>query len=534
MTFGVVILAHRDLHRVAELVSFLCDQNVPVALHIDRTTDVPMHLQQAFETLDGLTLLPRRRCRWGGWSLVEATFDGTRHLLDRHKHVDHVALLSGSCVPVRPIEDLRAFLRAKPNHDFIQSVRADAADWVVDGLQEERFHYRFPVSFRSQRRLFDLLTRIQKRLPRAWARRVPAGLSPCLGSQWWCLSRRTLRAIQSDPQLPEYKRYFRGTWVPDESFFQTLARKHSRQIEARSLTWSPFDRTGRPVTLYNDHLMALHRIEPELFFARKIWPGADAIYDHCLSGARSSRHSDGQALSRIAERARSPKAPICPGVPARKTSPGEGPYLVLYGVDMLFPGLGHAIEKFELGPWLGPQFEKRRGPAIRTAGGLSASVAIARVNPAAYLSNLLRGQTGRPVLVLRPGAPHEAMSAIAQDPNAHVIAVSGAWTIPLHRDPARSEPAFATNQRAEIGLLAAIRTDQCRAKIHHWSLDAALGDPDAVLMQIGLPAGALACADVGHLPAYVTQMRDAGLNPAMAVRADVSDRGGHRTDLAAE
>ena len=47
-----------------------------------------------------------------------------------------------------------------------------------------------------------------------------------MGSQWWCLTRATLRAILRDPDRPALARYFRGVWIPDESYFQTLARRH--------------------------------------------------------------------------------------------------------------------------------------------------------------------------------------------------------------------------------------------------------------------------------------------------------------------
>ncbi len=118
--------------------------------------------------------------------------------------------------------------------------------------------------------VFDGYTRLQRL---GVKRHIPLGLVPHLGSQWWCLTRRTLSAILNDPNRPIYDRYFRRVWIPDESYFQTLARLHSTQIESRPLTLAKFDHEGMPHVFYDDHLQLLRR--SECFVARKIWPGGD-------------------------------------------------------------------------------------------------------------------------------------------------------------------------------------------------------------------------------------------------------------------
>ena len=116
---------------------------------------------------------------------------------------------------------------------------------------------------------------------------MPAGLVPHLGSQWWCLTRATLSAILDDPKRAEFDRYFRRVWIPDESYFQTLARRHSRQVESRSLTLSKFDDQGKPYIFYDDHQRILQ--ESGCFLARKIWPHAGRLYDHFPQPAQELR-----------------------------------------------------------------------------------------------------------------------------------------------------------------------------------------------------------------------------------------------------
>ena len=98
------------------------------------------------------------------------------------------------CLPLRPVAELRAFLGRYPDADFIESVNVSDVGWTVGGLNEERFTLHFPFSFRKNRKLFDRYVQLQRRL--GVKRRLPQGVAPHIGSQWWCLTARTLRAVE--------------------------------------------------------------------------------------------------------------------------------------------------------------------------------------------------------------------------------------------------------------------------------------------------------------------------------------------------
>ena len=218
---------------------------------------------------------PRHVCEWGTFSLVAATNGAVATLLSAFPFVTHVLLSSGACLPLRPADALAAYLDNRPDTDFIQSVACEDVSWAIGGLNEERFTLRFPFSWKRQRRLFDGYVDLQRRV--GFARGVPAEVTPHLGSQWWCLTRQTLTAILNAPERGRIDRYFRRVWIPDESYYQSLARRHGRNIVSRSLTFARFDGDGRPFVLYDDHMAAL-RARPE-FLARKAWHGADALFD---------------------------------------------------------------------------------------------------------------------------------------------------------------------------------------------------------------------------------------------------------------
>ncbi len=96
-----------------------------------------------------------------------------------------------------------------------------------------------------------------------------------IGSQWWCLRRKTIEAILAFlDKRPDVLRFFRHTWIPDETFFQTLVRHlvPEAEIDSRTLTFLIFSDYGMPVSFYNDHYDLL--LSQDFLFARKI--SADA------------------------------------------------------------------------------------------------------------------------------------------------------------------------------------------------------------------------------------------------------------------
>ena len=74
-------------------------------------------------------------------------------------------------------------------------------------------------------------------------------------------------------------RFFATTWIPDETFFQTLVAHlvPEREIRSRTLTFLMFTDYGMPVTFYDDHYDLL--LSQEYLFARKISPDAQVLKD---------------------------------------------------------------------------------------------------------------------------------------------------------------------------------------------------------------------------------------------------------------
>ncbi|WP_439105257.1 beta-1,6-N-acetylglucosaminyltransferase, partial [Celeribacter marinus] len=224
MTVGFVMLVHTALDRAEQVARHWADQGCPVVVHVDKRVAAAAYraFVESLSDLDNVLFSKRHSCDWGTWSLVAASQNASELMLDRFDDVQHVYLASGSCLPLRPVADLKAYLSARPTTNFIESVTTEDVPWTVGGLDSERFTLRFPFSWKKNRRLFDAYVRLQRRV--GFRRKRPENVVPHLGSQWWCLSRDTLTKILNDPERQVYDRYFKRVWIPDESYYQSLVR----------------------------------------------------------------------------------------------------------------------------------------------------------------------------------------------------------------------------------------------------------------------------------------------------------------------
>jgi hypothetical protein len=182
MSVGVIMLCHTAFDRAAAVARFWAEGGSPVVIHVDKRVDAAAfdQFRANLAGAGGIRFSERHACEWGTFGLVAATLAAARQLLDSNPEVSHVYLASGSCMPLRPHAELVAYLADQSGTDFIESVTTKDVQWIVDGLEIERFTLRFPFSFRKQRALFDGYVRLQRRL--GLRRRIPQGLVPHLGS----------------------------------------------------------------------------------------------------------------------------------------------------------------------------------------------------------------------------------------------------------------------------------------------------------------------------------------------------------------
>lgn len=443
MKLGFIILAHENLHRVAQLAKYFAKHDCPVSLHIDRKVshqDMD-DFKSSLAHLKNIVYPKRENCVWGRFSIVEATLNATEALFEAYPQTTNVFLISGSCLPTRPVSQLKAYLSRHEDIDFIESVPIKEQNWVKDGLQEERFTLYFPFSWKQHKFIFDQFVHLQRFLK--VKRSIPEHISLHMGSQWWCLTTKTLKKILDDPMRQINDRFFSKSWIPDEAYFQSLARLHSKHIRSQPLTFSMFDMQGKPLLFYDDHLNWLPKTSA--FFVRKIWPGASKLYRELLSEKRKnfplSKANDQAFISMFATANKISRNGIAgrvlqgrfPRKSPEKLSLSTQNFAVFWGLGFLFSHFqkwARNSADFDIhGNLFAKKHFKFHGGKTLIKGNLLANTRIRNTHPKNYLSNVLSSQGSKrfPAFLFDATDIQKIMPDIAADKNARVIVVKEAW-----------------------------------------------------------------------------------------------------------
>jgi len=538
MTIGVVMLVHTAFDRAAQVARHWALNGCPVVIHVDKRVEAPEYqgFANSLSDLSNVKFCDRHLCEWGTWSLVQATQNASELLLKDFADVQRVFLTSGSCLPLRPISELMEYLAVHPHTDFIESATTDDVPWTVGGLDQERFTLRFPFSWKKQRFLFDRYVKLQRKI--GFRRKIPDGIEPHMGSQWWCLTRETLEKILQNPRRAEFDRYFSKVWIPDESYFQTMARLYSENIQSRSLTLAKFDFQGKPYIFYDDHLALLRR--SNCFIARKTWHSAELLYDTFLNGGNRALGSEpnpgkiGRLFNNAAEQrvrgrrglfmqSRFPKYVWNHGLTT-------APYSVFEGFTELFEGFEPWLAKTAGTKVHGHLYDKNRviftdGQA-HFSGAMSDSAILRDYNPAAFLSNLIWNTRGeRQCFQFGPADNQEISWDIVTDPNAQISVITGAWIVPLfhsnrHFSELRTEAARL--QKIESKHLKILRAPSAKARIRIWSLadfiEAPAENLQTVIDEMSVPGNRKIVPnpklkDLTGLSQFLQNLKNQGMHP---------------------
>jgi Family of unknown function (DUF5927)/Core-2/I-Branching enzyme len=555
MSVGFVMLVHNSLERAAEVARHWAGRDCPVVIHLD--TRVPAAAKAVFKAslrdVPNLRILSLFACEWGTWAIVQATQAASERMLADFPGARHVFLASGSCLPLRPVAALREYLDARPQTDFIESVATEDVVWTVGGLNRERFTLRFPFSWRKRRRLFDGYVRLQRRV--GFQRRIPEGIEPHLGSQWWCLTRQTLSAILEAPERGARDRYFRRVWIPDEAYFQSLARLYSRNLESRSMTLSKFDFQGKPHLFFDDHLQLLRK--SDCFVARKIWPQAQKLYDAFLSddpAKTAGGEPNPGKIDRLFAGATDRRTRSRAGLYSQCRFPRPGwegaksaaPYAVFHGFADLFEDFARWMGKLGgtrvHGHLFAPDRAEFAGGETVYNGALPDTAELRDYNPQAFLANLIWNTRGeQQMFQFSPRDRQDIVPFLASDGNAKVFILSGAWAIPLFRANAsfsdlRHEAARL--QRIELAALEQFEKPWVRARLRKWSLAEFIENPmehlQEVVDEVAPRHGrtlteAPRMADLKGFGKFVENLRNQGMQPVLVGDISVSDAAPHST-----
>lgn len=270
---GYAVLAHGDPRPPARLVGRLRLDGSPVVVHYDARSPAAGYsaLQDAISPMGAELLVERVPCRWGGWSLVEASLRMVARLL-QVDGCDNIVLLSGTHYPARPSHGLLSRLADDPAG--LQLLDAAPVDADAPTKFRDRYETWHPVEGDGALALrLSGLSRIVQRAV-GHRRTPPHGMDVHRGSQWWCLSTACLSEVLRDPRRPALEDFFRHSWIPDESYFQTLvcSTRWREQVIPPRLTYVRWlEPQPGPAVLELADLPAIQ--ESQAHFVRKVDAG---------------------------------------------------------------------------------------------------------------------------------------------------------------------------------------------------------------------------------------------------------------------
>ncbi|MBT8410560.1 MAG: beta-1,6-N-acetylglucosaminyltransferase [Octadecabacter sp.] len=270
-----ILLCHKDPEAIVRQAEQLTAVGDYISIHFDARAPAEAfaYIKDQLGGNPNVAFAAKRiKCGWGEWSLVQATLYALEAAVAAFPRATHFYMVSGDCMAIKSARYAKELLDGD-DCDYIESFDFFESDWIKTGMKEERLIYRHYFNERTHKTLFYNAWWLQRKLK--LEREIPADLQVMIGSQWWCLRRRTIEAIlEMTRKRPDVMRFFRTTWIPDETFFQTLVRHlvPEPEIRTRTLTFLMFTDYGMPVTFYDDHYDLL--LSQDFMFARKISPEA--------------------------------------------------------------------------------------------------------------------------------------------------------------------------------------------------------------------------------------------------------------------
>ncbi|MEI2689494.1 MAG: beta-1,6-N-acetylglucosaminyltransferase [Anaerolineae bacterium] len=264
VNIAYLILAHRCPEQLARLIGRLDTPRGRFFVHIDRRADLTPFRNACRDLPAGkMHWVSRVAAPWGGFGLVQAAINGLSAIAAEPTPADFVVLLSGQDYPIQSNPAIASYLHSNLGKSIVTHTPMPVWHWPMwgptGGMEKiERYWFWFRGWLRvypplsppgsTKERLLNRLFGLRFRLPR----RLPAGMHPYAGSQWWCLAWPAVQyVLQFIRQQRQFVNFYRYTRLPDEMFFQTiLMNAKDPQIKDNivngSLTYADWDRPDPP------------------------------------------------------------------------------------------------------------------------------------------------------------------------------------------------------------------------------------------------------------------------------------------------
>jgi hypothetical protein len=216
MRIANIIIAHKNPDQLHDLITQFPSDTFHNWLHVDSRSKLSDF--KSVLTLKNVTLLPRRRVVWAGFSFIRVTVDAFRIIKMGKEKFSYFNLMSGMDFPIRPTKDFYEFLTTcyKSNkNEFFHIASLDENwpaqhryesyhlnDWTIKGRY---FTERIINYFVPKRQYFH------------------GKLTPYGRSAWFTATSDFIDySLNYFDTNKDYLQFLKTVWCPDELVFSSL------------------------------------------------------------------------------------------------------------------------------------------------------------------------------------------------------------------------------------------------------------------------------------------------------------------------
>ena len=122
MKIVYLILTHKLAEQLVRLVTVLNTQQSHFFIHVDaRAESFFDEAKEKLSHFQNVNFVSKRyRCRWGQFSLIEATISCLETLIKSDIQFDYAFLLSGQDYPIKKVAYIKSFLKSNRGKQFIE------------------------------------------------------------------------------------------------------------------------------------------------------------------------------------------------------------------------------------------------------------------------------------------------------------------------------------------------------------------------------------------------------------------------------
>lgn len=273
MRIANVIIAHKNPEQLYLLVSQYPKEHFHNWIHLDARCNLDDYSKVL--NLPNVTLSTQlRKVAWAGYSFIAVTVEAFHEIRKSGERFMYINLMSGMDFPIKPTPHFYNYLLESyqgPRHEFFH---------ITD------VHTTWPAAFRYEKIHFNEWTTLKGRyftqkiinslLPK---RKFYHGKMTAYGrSAWFTATHEFIDfALDFFAQNPDYLRFFKTVWCPDELVFSSLVmaspfKERIFEHNLRLIDWS--EGNANPKTFQINDFESI--VKSEKYIARKFDESVDS------------------------------------------------------------------------------------------------------------------------------------------------------------------------------------------------------------------------------------------------------------------